>query len=380
MADSSTRTCRGCDGPMPEGAHFNAKFCTKECKAKFRTEYMKDYKRNRPDHSGRTCEWLECSNIIPSSDGRVKFCSDECAELERKRQVRIKSQRESEAARKERDSRPPIFGPPSSKMSNTRLLDCERCGDMFLVERRAGRPARYCGESCKADSAAEHARALARKYRGQEGRPPCYNCGAELDPSGLWTNHFCDERCKSEHMSKYRKQRYRSNLEDNRRRSREYFRAKNGIVPVSECRVCGGSIPRDRHAGLTYCSDSCKSVDYSAKAREWSRMNPEKRADISARSFAKRRAVKLSVQHEDWTRIEIAERDSWSCYLCGDAIQRDVLHIDHLIPISKGGEDAPRNLAAAHQWCNLRKNARVTQQAITKRGQNMMDSLREALQ
>ena len=109
-------------------------------------------------------------------------------------------------------------------------------------------------------------------------------------------------------------------------------------------------------------------------------MNPEKRADISARSFAKRRAVKLSVQHEDWTRIEIAERDSWSCYLCGDAIQRDVLHIDHLIPISKGGEDAPRNLAAAHQWCNLRKNARVTQQAITKRGQNMMDSLREALQ
>lgn len=44
------------------------------------------------------------------------------------------------------------------------------------------------------------------------------------------------------------------------------------------------------------------------------------------------------------------------CYLCGDLIPLGHRHIDHIMPLSKGGSHRPSNLVAACDTCNLRKN------------------------
>lgn len=89
-------------------------------------------------------------------------------------------------------------------------------------------------------------------------------------------------------------------------------------------------------------------------------VNPEKaRAD-----FGKRRALKLNVRHENYTRDYIYNRDNWICGICGRKINKRIKYpnllspsIDHIIPLIKGGVDAPVNLQATHLRCNLGKNA-----------------------
>lgn len=51
-------------------------------------------------------------------------------------------------------------------------------------------------------------------------------------------------------------------------------------------------------------------------------------------------------------RFEILKRDGFRCRYCGaDAVQA-VLHVDHVIPSSRGGTDDPQNLITACAACN----------------------------
>ena len=78
----------------------------------------------------------------------------------------------------------------------------------------------------------------------------------------------------------------------------------------------------------------------------------------------KRQALKLGNHHERYTDIEIFERDGWVCGICGQKINKRLKYpnqrsksIDHIVPLSKGGADAPINLQASHLRCNVGKNA-----------------------
>jgi len=61
---------------------------------------------------------------------------------------------------------------------------------------------------------------------------------------------------------------------------------------------------------------------------------------------------------------EIAERDGWRCGICDRLIPRTLkvpnpraLVLDHLLPVSVGGEHTRANLRAAHFSCNSRRGA-----------------------
>lgn len=56
-------------------------------------------------------------------------------------------------------------------------------------------------------------------------------------------------------------------------------------------------------------------------------------------------------------RFEILKRDGFMCRYCGAEPESAVLHVDHVIPESKGGTDDPDNLVAACRDCNLGKAA-----------------------
>lgn len=61
------------------------------------------------------------------------------------------------------------------------------------------------------------------------------------------------------------------------------------------------------------------------------------------------------------------------CHLCGGAINLDAprtpgekgweksLHIDHVIPLSKGGDDTLENVRPSHGKCNIRKHNKYEQ-------------------
>lgn len=55
-------------------------------------------------------------------------------------------------------------------------------------------------------------------------------------------------------------------------------------------------------------------------------------------------------------RVAIAQRDRWRCHYCSSDLRRDSKwHIDHLVPVSRGGGNELANLAATCVLDNLRK-------------------------
>lgn len=48
----------------------------------------------------------------------------------------------------------------------------------------------------------------------------------------------------------------------------------------------------------------------------------------------------------------LAERDGMMCRVCGGVAAPDDLEIDHILPRSQGGSDAPGNIRLAHRTCN----------------------------
>lgn len=57
-------------------------------------------------------------------------------------------------------------------------------------------------------------------------------------------------------------------------------------------------------------------------------------------------------------REEIAKRDNYTCQICGKYMPDGVgLHIDHIVPIKKGGKSIPSNLQVLCSKCNGKKSS-----------------------
>jgi 5-methylcytosine-specific restriction endonuclease McrA len=85
----------------------------------------------------------------------------------------------------------------------------------------------------------------------------------------------------------------------------------------------------------------------------------------------KRRSNKNNVRFTPFQRKKIIERDKWKCQNCGCKVHNrstgnwntpDKAHIDHIIPISKGGNSEPSNLQTLCRTCNLSKQDKVETQ------------------
>lgn len=64
------------------------------------------------------------------------------------------------------------------------------------------------------------------------------------------------------------------------------------------------------------------------------------------------------------TRYEVLRRDNFACRYCGAKAPYVELHVDHVIPISRGGTDDEWNLTAACVDCNLGKSNGVPDDKI----------------
>lgn len=79
---------------------------------------------------------------------------------------------------------------------------------------------------------------------------------------------------------------------------------------------------------------------------------------FAGRNTAKRRAQKKGAdQAEDIDLAQLAKRDGFICHICKGRVLPPDASIDHLIPLSKGGQHIWANVALAHGRCNSRRGA-----------------------
>lgn len=94
----------------------------------------------------------------------------------------------------------------------------------------------------------------------------------------------------------------------------------------------------------------------SRQAAEWRKRNPEKRAAIIRNNRDRRRAQSLGGVSTSALAAWTAQQKK-ACYWCGCKCAKG-FHIDHYVPLSRGGKHELSNLVIACGPCNLRKNAK----------------------
>jgi len=67
-----------------------------------------------------------------------------------------------------------------------------------------------------------------------------------------------------------------------------------------------------------------------------------------------------------FTRRRVIERDGLHCVYCDDDLNNSEIHLDHVIPESKGGPTTYENLQVTCRKCNLAKGVLSEEEFVNK--------------
>lgn len=112
------------------------------------------------------------------------------------------------------------------------------------------------------------------------------------------------------------------------------------------CLICGTLFLSPHHADRT-CSPDCRGVHQT---------------HLNAARRARKRARTLQADTIDvFNHRDVFARDNYTCRLCGEPVDMDSEDpalqptLDHIVPLSKGGQHAWSNVQLAHHICNQYK-------------------------
>lgn len=96
-------------------------------------------------------------------------------------------------------------------------------------------------------------------------------------------------------------------------------------------------------------------------SRALPRLTEEERKQTNIAMSAIRR-TRVKENGGRFTRQDVAElrvAQGGFCLFCGDPFGDEPLHVDHWLPVIRGGSSDPDNLALLHQSCNTKKGAHL---------------------
>lgn len=112
---------------------------------------------------------------------------------------------------------------------------------------------------------------------------------------------------------------------------------------------------------LKFTFEPEKEKKYKQQKKEWYENNKELCFERANASIHKRRKWAQLNGRNYLTAEQIREvKSTGMCYYCKGTFNK--LSIDHVIPLSKGGENTLENIVAACLECNKRKNAKLVEE------------------
>lgn len=218
---------------------------------------------------------------------------------------------------------------------------CVTCGTVYQPKRR---DSLCCSQACNSLRAS---RLSAARQKAAEPERTCPGCRGSFK---AWRTDqlYCTPACGNRHRA---------------RRAR-----RPAALTARPCVRCG-TVFTPKQSTSTLCSRQCsRRVTYAkfrpqrvAAAVAWARANPELRRATSAQYKAVRRAWEqlnpdsVGIDSREWRKL--VRRYRHRCAYCGGS--EGGIHMDHVIPLSRGGRHAIGNVLPACQRCNLTKGAKL---------------------
>jgi hypothetical protein len=218
---------------------------------------------------------------------------------------------------------------------------CEICGTIYIPKRR---DSVCCSRAC---NGLRYNRLYAARQKAAEPERTCPGCETTFK---AWRTDqkYCTAECGNRHRAR-----------------RAYQYADLSDRPCQRC----GTVFTPKQSTSVYCSRLCsRRVTYAryrpqrlAATKAWVKANPELRRAIAAQYKANRRMWEqlnpgsVGILSKDWRKLLRHYRHR--CAYCGG--NEGGIHMEHVIPLSRGGRHAIGNVLPACQSCNLSKGAKL---------------------
>lgn len=138
-------------------------------------------------------------------------------------------------------------------------------------------------------------------------------------------------------------------------------RAELGLPPVGALHPCPqGHGSEHRRPGRYDCAVCHRDAEVRRSRANGVAPKPppktrEQRLADKRRWEGNRKAWKMARFIEDVRPAVVYERCGGKCGICGSPVDRQSFEVDHIIPLSRGGEHSYANTQAAHRRCNRKK-------------------------
>lgn len=234
---------------------------------------------------------------------------------------------------------------------------CPVCDEIFIARRA------YCSRKCL--NRADYLKRFQPKLNGT-----CLTCGAVFVGSKAG-QVYCSTTCQQKDATRRRPKRPKV----------------EGTCPIcgttfmgtARRMYCGKTCSRKAHEANP-ARPKCIECDRPAIARErcrshWNALRRQERGreneawnDRARAAYHQRRARKKNPDGriEQITTADVAVRDREMCGICSTAVDMTLIYpdpgspsLDHVIPLSRGGEHTWENVQLAHLGCNWKKHAKV---------------------
>lgn len=102
-----------------------------------------------------------------------------------------------------------------------------------------------------------------------------------------------------------------------------------------------------------------------SNSKRWKELN---RTKVAAKEHRRRARIAGTGGTYNQNDVELQKRSQTDkrgklhCWWCEKVIKEDIIHIDHRIPLSKGGDNSPGNICISCPSCNWSKGAKLPQE------------------
>lgn len=191
-----------------------------------------------------------------------------------------------------------------------------------------------------------------------------YEKWAEVSLQGLYLDYSAAlDKENYEKVQRWNRQWYWDNREQYLETVRRYKETNPEAVRESERRSYEKNAEKRKAYQKKYKAENPEAC--LERKRLWRRNNPEK---VRAQ-YRRRRAQKYSAEREPYSEADLNQlwyEQGGCCAYCAVPLFA-YYHVDHVIPLSRGGADRLENLALACPSCNVRKSAMTAEEFMERR-------------
>jgi len=303
---NANEPCANCGGPI---IGHKRKFCSDLCRMR---------SRNKNPRGPRQLKCAHCGSSFESWLSKSKFCSKDCGSQYRQEN--------------------PSFGE----------CQCKQCGKTYRPKARDRTT--YCSRKCAFEHKQEH---------GHFGTPGKQSSNAELREA-----YAIADGCLA-WLSRSRKC-VKCGCNRTLRRPNRKWTCETCSAPPEcvQCQRCGIEIVRKINGrfvvkAVKYCTE-CAYLRSLASVKRYKAMR-----DGWKRARPRDRAIEIIIDQDVFCS------DLWKCGICGEAVDHALTNhhprsaeMDHIVPLSKGGEHARSNVQCTHRMCNEIKSNLSQSEAI----------------